>query len=267
MGYPAGLNVLERAGTTPGAPAAVLVHGALDRGESFQRTVRRLPDLTVVTYDRRGYQGSRAAGVVGLDGHIADLLEILAEVRSRGAARVVAVGHSVGGDVVLGAGLAEPTSLDALGAFEPPMPWIGFRRTPRHEGSRQERTSEPGALKDPGDEAEGFFRRMVSAAAWERLSDAGRAGRRADGPALVADFKSLRGESPFDVRKLAVPAVFGLGGADTAPHHRDAVNWLGSHVPGATIYEIRGAQHGAHLSHPDNFAGFIRAVLARLPTA
>jgi pimeloyl-ACP methyl ester carboxylesterase len=267
MGNPAGLNILERAGTTPGAPAVVLVHGSLDRGESFQRTMRRLPDLTMVTYDRRGYQGSRAAGVTDLHGHIADLLEILAEVRSRGASRVVAVGHSVGGDVVLGAALAEPITLDALGAFEPPMPWIGFRRAPSDKDARQGQVSEPGAPKDPGDEAERFFRRMVSAAAWERLSDAGRAGRRADGPALVADFISLRGESPFDVRNLAVPAVFGLGGADTAAHHRDAVKWLGAHVPGATIYEIPGAQHGAHLTHPDNFAGFIRAVLGRIPAA
>jgi pimeloyl-ACP methyl ester carboxylesterase len=266
MGYPAGLTILERAGTTPGAPAVVLVHGALDRGESFQRTMRRLPDLTTVAYDRRGYQGSRAAGVVSLDGHVADLLEILAEVHSRGASRVVAVGHSVGGDIVLGAALAEPTTLDALGAFEPPMPWIGFRRVPRDKEPRQGRVSDPGVPRDPGDEAERFFRRMVSAAAWERLSDAGRAGRRADGPALVADLMSLRGENPFDVTKLAIPAVFGLG-ADSAAHHREGVKWLGAHVPGATIYEIRGAQHGAHLSHPDNFAGLIRAVLGRIPPA
>ncbi len=128
MGYPAGLNILERAGTAPGGPVVVLVHGSLDRGESFGRTMRRLPDLTMVAYDRRGYQGSRAGGVVDLKGHIVDLLDIVAEVRSRGASPVVAVGHSVGGDVVLGAALAAPDSLDAVGAFEPPMPWIGFRR-------------------------------------------------------------------------------------------------------------------------------------------
>ncbi len=108
---------------------------------------------------------------------------------------------------------------------------------------------------------------MVSAAAWERLSEAGRAGRRADGPALVADFASLRGDSPFDVTSLAVPAVFGLGGTGTAAHHREAVQWLGAHVPGATIFEIGAAQHGAHLSHPDAFADFIRAVLERVPPA
>jgi hypothetical protein len=28
-------------------------------------------------------------------------------------------------------------------------------------------------------------------------------------------------------------------------------------------YEIEGAQHGAHLSHPDHFAAFVRVVLER----
>jgi pimeloyl-ACP methyl ester carboxylesterase len=108
---------------------------------------------------------------------------------------------------------------------------------------------------------------MVSPSAWERLSEAGRAGRRADGPALLADFDSLRGDPPFDVVDLAVPAVFGMGGTASAVHHRDTVTWLGAHVPGAAVYEIPGAQHGAHLSHPDHFAGFIRAVLGRAVVA
>ncbi len=265
MGYPAGLHILERTGATPAAPAVVLVHGSLDRGESFRRVMRRLPELTVVAYDRRGYQGSRAAGVVGLDRHIADLLAILSEVRTRFGGPVVAVGHSVGGDVVLGAAVAEPRACDAVGAFEPPMPWLGFRRPQADGGPR--RGGPASYSVDPGDEAERFFRRMVSPSAWERLTDAGRNGRRADGPALQADFRSLRGAPPFDISDLTVPALFGRGGPTSAAHHRDTVTWLGAHVPGAAIYEIAGAQHGAHLSHPDNFAGFVRAVLAQADDA
>ena len=260
MGYPAGLHILERAGPEPGAAAVVFVHGSLDRGESFRRAMRRLPDLTVVAYDRRGYQGSRDAGVVGLGGHIADLVAILAEVRSRGASSVVAIGHSVGGDVVLGAALAAPGATGSVGAFEPPMPWLGFRRRP------PDRSAAPGAAplaEDPGDEVERFFCRVVSPSAWERLSDAGKAARRADGPALVADLLSVRGNPPFNVMDLTVPALFGVGGTASAAHHRDTVAWLGSHVPGATIYEIPAAQHGAHLSHPDGFVGFTRRVVER----
>jgi pimeloyl-ACP methyl ester carboxylesterase len=259
MGYPAGLHIIERAGAAPEGPAVVLVHGSLDRAESFRRAMRRLPELTTVAYDRRGYQGSRAAGVVGLSGHIADLLAILGEVRARGARSVVAIGHSVGGDVAIGAALADPGACDAVGAFEPPMPWLGFRRTP--PGEDRPRGWTPMA-EDPAEEVERFFSRMVSPSAWQRLSDAGKAGRRADGPALIADLLSLRGEPPFDVMDLAVPALFGVGGTASAAHHRDSVAWLGSHVPGAAAYEITQAQHGAHLSHPDHFAAFVRAVVA-----
>jgi pimeloyl-ACP methyl ester carboxylesterase len=225
--------------------------------------MRRLPDLTVVAYDRRGYQGSRAGGVVDLGGHIADLVAILAEVRSGGATPVVAIGHSVGGDVVLGAALAEPAAVDAVGAFEPPMPWLGFRR---QQPDRDDSRGTAPLAEDPGVEVERFFRRMVSPSAWERLSDAGKASRRADGPALVADLLSVRGHAPFDVMDLAVPAVFGVGGTTSAAHHRASVAWLGDHVPGAEVYEIPGSRHGAHLSHPDHFAGFARRVVERATT-
>jgi pimeloyl-ACP methyl ester carboxylesterase len=264
MGYPAGLHIIERAGPAPGAPAVVLVHGSLDRAESFRRVMRRLPEVTVVAYDRRGYRGSLEAGIVGLSGHIADLVAILGEVRARGASSVAAIGHSVGGDVAIGAALADPRACDALGAFEPPMPWLGFRRTP--PGEDRPRGWTPMA-EDPAEEVERFFSRMVSPSAWQRLSEAGKVGRRADGPALVADLLSLRGDPPFDVMDLGVPALFGVGGPASATHHRDSVAWLGAHVPGAAVYEIAQAQHGAHLSHPDHFAGFVGAVVARAPAA
>jgi pimeloyl-ACP methyl ester carboxylesterase len=70
-------------------------------------------------------------------------------------------------------------------------------------------------------------------------------------------------QPPFDVTALKVPAVFGTGGADTAPYHREGVMWLASHVPGASLFEIATARHGAHLSHPDHFATMTRAVLER----
>jgi pimeloyl-ACP methyl ester carboxylesterase len=257
MSYPAALSVLSRAAPEPGAATVVLVHGSLDRAESFRRVMRRLPDLTTLAYDRRGYQGSRGGGVVDLGGHIEDLLLIGDEARSAGGGVVVAVGHSLGGDVVVGAALAERGAFDAIGAFEPPMPWLGFRRD-RPGGSR----AWPAMAEDPGEEAERFFSRMVGAAAWARLSEPSRAERRADGPALVADLRSLRGEGPpFDVTALGVPSVFGIGGPTTQPHHRASVQWLGGHVPGAIVYEIQGAQHGAHLSHPDHFAAMTRLVV------
>ena len=36
-------------------PTVVFVHGSLDRSSAFVKVIRRLPDLRVVRYDRRGY--------------------------------------------------------------------------------------------------------------------------------------------------------------------------------------------------------------------
>ncbi len=267
MPYPAGLAVVERppAGgwTHYEGPVVVLVHGSLDRGASFARTVRRLPEWGFVTYDRRGYQGSRAAGPAdaSLGPHIDDLLAVVTAAPGD-PRRLSAVGHSVGGDVVIGAAVAKPGCFASIGAFEPPMPWLGFRR--RRPGDPDAALRPwPQLADDPAVEAEQFFRRMVGDAAWERLSASQRAERLADGPALLADLRSLRGPVPFDPLALAVPAVFGRSDSAREEHHGRAVSWLVGNVPGAEEAVISGTGHGAHLSHPDAFAAFVRLVVAR----
>lgn len=202
-----------------------------------------------------------------MGGHIEDLLAVMEEARragGRGRGRpVVAVGHSLGGDVVMGAALAEPARFDAIGVYEPPMPWLGFRRDGGGGGGGAARPWHAVA-EDPGEEAELFFTRMVGASSWARLTDAQRESRRADGPALVADLRSFRREvPPFDVTELEIPAVFGMGGPTSRPHHRRTVQWLGANVSTGVVYEVEGAQHGAHLSHPDHFALMTRLVIER----
>jgi pimeloyl-ACP methyl ester carboxylesterase len=256
MSYPAALHLTARPAAAPGAGTVVFVHGSLDRGDSFRLAMRRLPELSGLAYDRRGYQGSRDGGVAALSGHIEDLLSLADTARAETGGPVAAIGHSLGGNVVIGAALASPGTFESIGAFEPPMPWLGYRR--------QGGVAWPPLADDPGEEAERFFNRMVGAGAWDRLTEDGRAQRRADGPALVADLCSMRGEGPpFDVTTLAVPAVFGRGGPASAEHHRRTVEWLGANVPGAVVYEIENAQHGAHLSHPDHFATMVRLVVER----
>jgi len=111
--------------------------------------------------------------------------------------------------------------------------------------------------------AERFFRRMVGDAAWDRLPDSTKEARRADGAALAAELDAIRvTEPPFDVTALDVPTVFGRG-TESLPHHRATADWLVAHVPGAELVEIEGAGHGAHLTHPDAFARFVRDAVAR----
>jgi hypothetical protein len=170
---------------------------------------------------------------------------------------------------VIGAALAEPSLFDAIAAFEPPMPWLGFRRdagSGKNESGAATRPW-PAIDEDPGIEVERFFSRMVGEKAWAHLSVEGRETRRADGPALVADLRSFRSEvPPFDVTSLEMPAVFGMGGRASRPHHRRTVEWLGANVQTGEVYEIEGAQHGAHLSHPDHFASMTRLVIERATT-
>jgi len=266
-GIPEGLEVTEQpptGGWGHGRPLALLVHGSLDRGRSFGRVARRLGAIGVVTYDRRGYQGSRGAGVSDdLAVHVQDLLGVAtayAEHRVKGSV-VVAVGHSVGATIVLSAAISAPTRFAAIGAYEPSMPWLGFYRRGTHASPVGQEAA------DPGGEAERFFRRMVSDAAWERLGEEQREGRRADGPALLADLRAIRAGVPFDVTGLSVPTIVCSGGPASFAHHRDTADWLAAHGASVRRSTIDDAGHGAHLSHPDAFASLVLEVVALASSA
>jgi len=253
--HPSGLAVDERVPSDrrSGDPVIVLIHGSLDRGSSFARVVRRLPDLHTITYDRRGYHQSRDVLPVAdtLDIHIDDLFSVI------GGRPAVVIGHSFGGTIALGAALDhEPAStILALAAFEPPLPWLPV---PGNRASAARKYDD-----DPAVVSEQFFRRVVGNAAWDRLSDVAQEERRLDGPALAAEMRSIRGhEPPFDPRQLAVPAVFGRGDRSSA-RQRGGVQWLVENVVGSELIEFPGSGHGAHLSHPDAFANLVRRTVER----
>jgi pimeloyl-ACP methyl ester carboxylesterase len=258
------LSVIEHVpgGGADGDPMVVLVHGSLDRAGSFARVLRRLDDLHTVAFDRRGYNRSRDALPLNttLDGQIDDLLEVIDDRPA------VVVGHSYGGDVALGAALRQAGSspIVAVVAYEPPMPWLGFWQSSKEpvSGSASPTAVDP-EDQSPAAAAERFFRRMVGDAAWDRLPEEARAGRRADGPALDAELRALRlAEAPFDVGSLGIPATYGLG-SKSVERYRLTAQWLVEHTPGAELIEISGASHGAHLTHPDAFAALVRSAVAR----
>lgn len=263
-GIPAGLHVMEReparGWTGYEGPVVVFVHGSLDRGASFARTARRLPEWGLVAYDRRGYQRSRDADPAGsLLKHVEDLCDIARAYACSGG-RLSAVGHSVGGTIVLGAACCAPELFASAAAYEPSMPWLGFHPSRRSPPG-------PDGSFDAGEEAERFFRRVVGKAAWERLSEGQRAERRADGPALVRDLRGIREGVPFDVTKLVVPTVVAAGGPSSMPHHRQTADWIAEHVPAVRRVTIAEAGHGAHFTSPDAFADLVRSAVALGDTA
>ena len=238
-----GLAVAERRVDEPLA-CVICVHGALDRGGSFARLVRRLNGFDVIVYDRRGYQGSRALAPVDLEHHIEDL-EALIE---REALRhdVILFGHSFGGVVTLGAAARHAGEVRLVVNYESPMSWI----LPR-EGFR------PPLSDDPHAEAELFFRRIMSDRAWERLSEAQRESRRLDGPALLVDLAAVRQrEVPCDVSTLTVPFAYVYG--DQTPYYVTLAAELARVNPAIETLEIKEADHAAHLRNSTALAKIIR---------
>jgi len=232
-----------------GAPLLVLVHGAPDRRSAFRRVAAHLQDLRVVTYDRRGY--GDAAGLTpaaSLEDHARDLLVVLA------GRRAVVVGHSFGGNVALAAATLEPGLFDAVGIWESSMCWLpGWPEDHRAEVRDLARTEDTRAL------GERMGRGLLGPDAWERLDEGGRELRRAEGRAFALDMGFLL-EAPYDLDAVKAPFLHGLG-TETTPAHHTGARLLVERF-GVPPYVIEGVGHLAHIQAPEQWAGFVRHVVA-----
>jgi pimeloyl-ACP methyl ester carboxylesterase len=228
----------------------VLVHGTMDRGTSFAKLLPHLKGLHVVTYDRRGYGGARHNQPTSIDDHIDDLIEQIGDEPS------VIVGHSIGGDFALAAACRRPELVRAVGAWEAPLAWLPWWP----EQSAGTRAVAPGL--EPGTAAELFMRGVAGDQVWERLPEATKAIRREEGVAMLIDVRGIRAQSPFDPAKVVAPVVTGRGG-ESKPYHRRSAEWLLDHLADVELFDIAGARHGAHTSHPAEFAAFVRRTVAR----
>lgn len=231
-------------------PLVVFVHGSMDRGSSFGRVSRQLRDLHVVAYDRHGYGHSPADRPHRTVAEHAD--DLLTVVDGR---RCAVIGHSYGGVVALLAAIDHPDVVASVGAFEAPMPWQ--RWWPEASAG-----SAAVAAESPEEAAEVFMRTVVGDRVWTRLPRATRDARRAEGPTLLAEMTSIREVAPFDPAEVGVPTVAGFGTASQS-RHRESAARLAEAIPTAELFPIDGAGHGAHMSHPAEFAAFVRRVLER----
>jgi pimeloyl-ACP methyl ester carboxylesterase len=233
------------------APRVVLVHGSMDRSAAFARTRRHLRDLHVTVYDRRGYGRSAGLGAPDLEGHADDLLAVI------GGHPSVVVGHSIGGLFALIAAQRAPELVRAVGAFETPMPWVDWWPADSAGGRG------PLLAGNPAAAAERFMRRIVGDERWEELPDATKAARLAEGDAVLAELVSMRSGGPaYDMEQIHVPVVAGSG-SESSPHHQRTAQTL-AELAGQEggAFVIEGAGHGAHVSHPEQFAEFVRLAVA-----
>lgn len=251
---PGGLavSVRQRPEVDPALPTVLFVHGAMDRGASFSRVMRRLPGFNLLALDRRGYAGSLPAGIcASLENHVDDLVGV---IDYSGASSVVVIGHSLGGTLALGlAGRADPR-VKGIGVFEAPMPSLDNSYALVGGGA-----IETGEQDGPEAAAEFFYRLMVGEATWNRLRERDRAARRSEGPALLAELRSLRTPgSTEDPRNISLRVMLGVG-SETRSSMAKSSNLLQLALPRCELFEIKGAGHGAHLSHADEFARYAQS--------
>lgn len=240
-----GLAVARRRVEDPRA-SVILVHGALDRGGSFARVVRRLDGFDAVIYDRRGYQGSRALTPVDFEHHVDDLGALIEDEAMRN--RVILFGHSFGGDVTFAAALRMPERVGLVVNYESPLPWILRRDVTR-----------PPLSDDAKVEAERFFRRVMSDTAWDKLSDVQRESRRLDGPALLVDLATVQSATaPFDLSLLRVPATYAHGDLPAPEYYRALSAAIEGVNPSIDTIELRHATHAAHLRNAEQLASLIK---------
>ena len=257
-----GLAVIRRRAETPLA-TVVLVHGAMDRAASFGRTMRRLGAFDVLAYDRRGYAGSVALGAArSMAEHVGDLRTVCEWARddSTASTPLVLVGHSLGGLVTLLAaadphGITTAGGIRAVGAYEAPMPWktAGDGQLPGNAALDVARRDGSAAA------AEFFYRSMVGDAVWARLGDNARSERLAEGPALVSDLEHSR-ESAAEPDVDSIHGEVHIARGQQSPRHLRDVAGMWAARLGVAAEEFQGAGHGAHLSHPGEFAGWVRGI-------
>ena len=254
----AGLFVLEQPGP-PGGPRVVLIHGTLDRSGAFVRVVRQLPDTAVTRYDRRGYARSHRLDPSGpLLQQIGDLHDVVAGRPS------VLFGHSFGGVVALAFAARYPELARAVVAYESPMAWEPW--WPRATAGAAALAEGPtaGDAEAAGDAAERFMRRMIGDARWDALPEKTRQQRRAEGPALVAELRSIRPPAPAPYQPSALPMpVIAAHGSRSRPHHMETARTLAAAAPRGELVVVDGASHGVHLSHPAAVADLVRLALRR----
>ncbi len=197
----------------------------------------------VLAYDRRGYQGSRALGAGTLDEHADDLAMVIGERTQR----AWVVGHSFGGLVAMVAALRHPGLFRGALCYESPVPWI----TPRPHSSAPD-------PNDPAGEVERFFRRVVSAEAWERLSEQERQSRRFDGPALVSDLGELTDRRErVRLGEMTTPVIYAFGDGPAQAYYERLASGLESSGGTYSRRLVPGVGHGIHLSHPQTLADLV----------
>jgi 3-oxoadipate enol-lactonase len=241
-------------------PAVVLSHGYLMDSSMFGPQVAALtPQYRVITWDERGFGGTRATGSFTYWDSAADLLALLDHL---GVGQAVLGGMSQGGFISLRAALTAPDRVRALimidsqAGLEDPatvpayeqmeITWLEHGPEPVRDIVASIILGAPGTV-----DYEPWF------AKWDVL----------DRQELTLPFRTLidRDDITGRLGEISCPALILHGTADAAiPMARAEAVQAGLAGP-ATLVQIDGGSHAANLSHPDQVNEAILEFLGSLP--
>jgi pimeloyl-ACP methyl ester carboxylesterase len=226
----------------------------MDRQAAFARTIRHVPFVRAITYDRRGY--AKSSGVTGpftIESNVSDLFEIIDRV----GGKVHAVGHSFGGVTVLAAAEKRPEVFWSVAVYESPMSWEPW--WPASTGG----AAAVARRDDPESAAEMFLKRFIGEERWSRLPESTKAKRRAEGRALVEELSDLRRRPAYLVDRITIPVISAVG-TRAGEHVKAAAKLLAEKCSPVPLVEIEGAWHNAPASSPEQFAELVVRPLVKL---
>jgi 3-oxoadipate enol-lactonase len=241
-------------------PVVVLSHGYLMDHTMFDPQVAALaPDYRVITWDERGFGGTRATGPFSYWDSAADVLALLDHL---GVGQAVLGGMSQGGFLSLRAALTAPERVRALILIDSQAGRENPAVVPAYEQMEQTWMEQgPAPVQDivasiilgPPDGSVDYAPWFAKWAAW----DAGE---------LRVAFRCLLDRDDITSRlgEISCPALIIHGTADAAIPVRDAQVLREGLAGPATLVEVEGGTHASNLSHPDQvntaIADFLRSL-------
>ena len=223
----------------------VLVHGVGLDGELYAQVVERLAGRAPVVVRRRGYDGRPPCADLGR--HLDDLVTALDD---RPARSVVVAGVSGGATLALALALRGHPALAGVVAHEPLLGPAAPAQHERITASIATLAAEPGPAG-----VEGFLRRLVTDATWNRLPAGARQRAVAAGDAVRTEAPGF-GAFAVDPALLARPAApvrWTVGRHSPSWRHEAAAV---AAAAGITVTSL-DATHTPQWEDPDGFARII----------
>jgi O-succinylbenzoic acid--CoA ligase len=236
--------------TGTGPASLVLLHGTLSTAAQIDRLAAELARpgaFTVHAVDRRATGTSRVAvlGPIDVRVHVADLVAVLDHL---GIGAATLVGLSYGGVLALETAARHPERVTSIVAWEPPYGPLADAPTRQQLAVLAAATAAAHRSGGAPAAAETFLRGVAGDAAWERLSERGRAFLADQGDAALAD-ATLLGLDADGMSRITAPTTILTGGASD-PFYGAIACTLSARVPDARRVHLDDLSHASPITEP-----------------